>query len=198
MALCFPGHALCKPDPSQCSQWCGFQWQSLAGGMRDGAGSFVWAQVTRQMEGRNTEPWSWGSSKRCEENTDGKTKRGGNIKGNDICVSCQTRRSRAVKSSETRKWTWNESSCVGVRAMALVPDFNYNNNQIDTEKWETSHCSLLLGLNEDLPGWASNCSNPLRKLQPVVTRGPACKAPHGPLQTFPLLFLRSAGETVLF
>lgn len=57
--------------------------------------------------------------------------------------------------------------------MALVPDFNYNNNQIDTEKWETQEKSLqfVTGIvNEDLPGWASKCSNTLQKPQPVVIR----------------------------
>lgn len=42
------------------------------------------------QEGRNTELCSWGSNKRCEEDTDWKTKRE-NRKGRDICESCKTR-----------------------------------------------------------------------------------------------------------
>ena len=37
--------------------------------------------------------------KRCEENTDGKTKRGENIKGNDVCESCQTRQRRELSKA---------------------------------------------------------------------------------------------------
>lgn len=45
--------------------------------------------------------------------------------------------SEAARRENGRARGENESSCVGVRATALVPDFNYNNSQIDTEKWET-------------------------------------------------------------
>lgn len=56
-----------------------------------------------RWEGRNRELRGWGLNKKCEENTDGKTKRGENIKGSDMCESCQTRQRRELSKAARRE-----------------------------------------------------------------------------------------------
>lgn len=102
-------------------------------GAWDSAASFVWRQVMRQTE----ELWSWGSNKRCEEYTDGKTKRGEKKKAmTSVRVAKQGKESYRKQWDVKQRVRWRSATHIGVRATSLVLAFSYVDKQIDTETWE--------------------------------------------------------------